>query len=805
MECKSRNFPLILGLVILFFTLPGQDEVVERVEVMNREVVVRVFDGGEPVAGLTRMDFKLFENNSPMHITSCREVRRVLAPRQPVGRNGQERELTQPRGRLFLFLLWWNEESPEWPQAWKYFQERIFRPGDRVILASDRHSLQINNLDRKKTAATTFFHQVAADLKQKKMQKASMIRHLNNYARDFHEKLALLAAGQLKTPLITLIYRFQTQYRGILEEYRLQRLRAQPEMMQRLSAALRAVDTEKWALLFLQNERLPLLHRNSRLFTETFLSLESNQPLKRFVQDCDQKMRMATDMSTDLLDLRSMFIGAGATFHLFLSDAEGELEDSDYLRWFPLFSSWESAFRDIARDTGGEVQDTTRLQLALEKAAARPDIHYIITYKPKAPGLGKPKIEIQVSRQGLKAVYARKLRPLEIHSLKLSEPVWEKDLLRFTISDYLRETGADGTIAGNVHVTISAETIDGKPLEFKKVLHPGEHSAAVVMRVNFPEPGDYLLTVAVQDRLSGNSARHYTRASIAPPQPEIQEPMDARLKAILDKAAGYCRKLHKAAFRFTCTEVVEEKVLKRNALSKRVEPEENRWRYDYQVVADEGKVTEQRILVHRGHKKVNMPDAQLETRFKAHYSVFLPITLLGERNRSKYVYTLLESVRLKKRNCMLIEIIPRQAGKGPLARGKAWVDVDDGSVLKIEMYPRGVRGSVALEAAAKEMSATLDLNVAHWYMKEHRGLRFPSNVDFSESYVFDKQVVKRKSKVYQPFALRGESNAVLQPAIQSGRRRVEFYHLSQEYKKYRYFEVNSRVEVTGPESPPPGP
>ena len=796
---NNFRFPIVMFFlsVLLFSGLAGQDEVVERVEVVNREVLVRVFDGGKPVAGLTRKDFTLMENGKPVAITSCRQVRRTLAPE--VTRELEEGEPTgiKLRPRLFLFLLWWNEESKDWPKAWDYFLEHIFRPGDQVILASDKKAIQIHSPEKEKDRLTVFFSQIFQDLKLKILNKNRLIANLDQSSRDFHESLILLQKQRIKIPETVPLNRFKSHYGGILDEYRLSRLRAQPEMIQRLAEALRTVDTEKWALLFLQNERLPLVHKKSRLFTDTPMKPGTVAELGRFIDECDRKIRMATNMSAHVRDLRSLFIGAGATFHLFLSDAKGEVLDSDYLRWFPVFSSWESAFRGIARDTGGDVQDSTKLKEALEKAASRPDIYYVLTYKPKTPDTGKPKLKVEVSRPGLKVVCAKKIRPREICPLKLSKPLWKEGILKFNISDYLRETGEAGTIAGDVHVNVSSETPDGEPLEFEKVLRPQAESAMVQMQVQFPGPGDYILTVAVTDRLSGNTARNYTRASIATPEPEVQEPMDPKLRIILDKAAVYCRRLQKAAFRFTCTEVVEEKVLKRNPVSKRVEPEENRWRYDYQVVADQGKVSEQRILVRRGHKEVNIPDAKLGTRFKANYSVFLPITMLGEHSHKSYYYKLVETTRLKKRNCAVIEVTPRRPGDGPLARGNAWVDVENGSILKIEMDPRGVAGSAALEAAAKKMSARLDLKAIHWYLEERKGLRFPSSSEFSESYVFKKQLTSRKVTVTSPsdspdFAI---SKTIRVPSVEARHRRVEFYLMSQIYKKYRYFEVETKVEV----------
>ena len=795
-------FSTFFAFIFLFTGLAGQEDVVEEVRVVNREVVVRVFDGGEPVPGLTRADFTLRENGEPTVITSCRQVRRSLAPAQGVPETAETfTEMKPPR--LFLFLLWWNEESNDWPKAWKYFLENIYRPGDRVILAGDRHAVQIPDPEKDRQILAEFFLNIHKEFQKKKQDKVRLTGDLETCARNFHEMLNENARKKNgpKIPEWVLLNQFKGNYRGVLDEYRLKRLRAQPKMMHQLAGALRKVDTEKWALVFLQNERLPLVDMQSSLLTVTPMSFQTRQKLSRFIEECDHRIRMANDMAVHVRDLRSMFIGAGATFHLFLSDAKGETLGDDLLHWLPVFSSWESAFRGIAKDTGGDVKNTTKLREALEKAAMRPDIYYVLTYKPKETVRKKPRLSIKVSRPGLKVVYARRLRPREIRPLKLWEPVWKEGVLRFNLSDYLRETGKDACIAGDVHIKVSTETLEGKPLEFEKTLRPGDESTQVEMKVNFPEPGDYILTVAARDRMSGNTARNYTRVFIAPPEPEPEPEMAAELMspelvAVLEKAATYCQKLQRAALRFTCTEVVDEMVLKRNPLKKRVEPEERQWRYDYQVVVDKGEITEQRRLVRAKHKKVNIPDAKLETRFKAHYSVFLPVTLLGKRNHKNYRYTLVETARLKKRNCAIIEVTPRRTGEGPLARGRAWVDVDDGSTLKIEMDPHGVHGSAALEAAASRMSARLDLMVTHWYLEARKGLRFPSSAEFSESYVFDKRVTERKAKgILQNFALHGESYAVGLPTIESRHRRVEFYRMSQTYRKYRYFEVETRVEV----------
>ena len=801
---KKTGFLVFAGLICLC-TLHGQDQLVERVEVLNREVVVRVFDGGEPVYGLQRKDFSLLENGSPLRITSLREVRRALSPLMKSQQQDSRDEPALHQGRLFLFLMWWNEESRDWPETWRYFTTRIFRPGDRVILADDRQAIQIHSPDKEKEKLAAFFRELNQRLKLKKQEKILLAQNLEHCARNFYEALMENAEkkASFKLPEIVLLNEFFNRYSGILEDYRLARLRAQPEMMRRLAEALRGVDTEKWALLFMQNERLPLLHSKSRLFTTAPMQGKTVNALRIFTKRQERKMLMATDMAAHARDLRSLFIGAGATFHLFLSDAREETAYSDQLRWQPVFSSWEAAFRDIARDTGGDIKNTTRLQPALESAATHPDVYYVLTYKPKASSVFSSKLQIKVSGPNLDVVYARRLKPREILPMKISSPEVKEGTLGFELFNYLREVGESGAVEGDVHVHVSAKPLEGDALNFEKILHPKAEAALVEMKVHFPTPGDYILSVTATDRLSGNSTRGHTKIHIDSPRPTVRPelvapPMDPRLQAVMDKAATYCRRLQRAAFRFTCTEWVKETSMERNPLSGRVEKQSRHWRYDYQVVG-EGKITEQRRMLGGGHKQEKVENAQLETRFASRYSVFMPVTLLGKQNRGSYHYRLLEADRLKGRSCAVVEVTPRREGEGPLAQGKVWVDVEDGSILKIEMYPRGVQGSQALAGEAEKISAQLELKVIHWYMEQRRGLRFPSKTEFSESYRFDKRVGTQRLEIpYKSETHSGRSTIVNVPYIESHRRRVEFYHLSQEYKNYRYFEVSSSVDVETP-------
>ena len=224
MRGNSTDFRFIFVVfsvsILLLAGLPGQDEVVERMDVVNREVVVRVFDGGEPVVGLIRADFTLTENGKPVVITSCHEVRRSLAPELRHNET-EEPALEKQRPRLFLFLLWWNEESKDWPKVWKYFLENIYRPGDQVIISGDQLAIQLKDPLEEKEKMAEFFQRIKGDLKKKQQYKSGLKRELESCVRNFDQDLKENERKKdaFKIPWEVLFNQFKSHYRGILEEY----------------------------------------------------------------------------------------------------------------------------------------------------------------------------------------------------------------------------------------------------------------------------------------------------------------------------------------------------------------------------------------------------------------------------------------------------------------------------------------------------------------------------------------------------------------------------------------------------------
>ncbi|MCJ7525278.1 MAG: hypothetical protein MUP71_08660, partial [Candidatus Aminicenantes bacterium] len=108
---KRKVILLFLPFILMNIGMFGQEQVHERIEVINQEILVRVFSGGKPVAGLHAGDFTLFEDGKKIKINYCRQLRRSLAGKEDPAAAPQT---AASRKRLFLFMLWFNEESRDW-------------------------------------------------------------------------------------------------------------------------------------------------------------------------------------------------------------------------------------------------------------------------------------------------------------------------------------------------------------------------------------------------------------------------------------------------------------------------------------------------------------------------------------------------------------------------------------------------------------------------------------------------------------------------------------------------------------------
>lgn len=241
-------------------------------------------------------------------------------------------------------------------------------------------------------------------------------------------------------------------------------------------------------------------------------------------------------------------------------------------------------------------------------------------------------------------------------------------------------------------------------------------------------------------------------------QERIQGQASTEMAAILAGTAGYCDKLRQAAFHYFCTEKVVEKSA----------GWVSRFTFDYQLLKNENKIQEQRILISKRKVHENEENAMATLRaFFVEKAVFAPVDLFARERQPLYQYRFIAYEKKKGARCAVIEVLPRSQEDARIVHGQAWIDTADHSVLMIKVSPRSVVGYEKMQAIARKLVAKLFLSLEISFEKKHAGMRFPDVIVIIERY--------KGGQLHL--------NPKLGPEGWE-RNRSEY-----RYKKYRFFEV----------------
>jgi hypothetical protein len=228
------------------------------------------------------------------------------------------------------------------------------------------------------------------------------------------------------------------------------------------------------------------------------------------------------------------------------------------------------------------------------------------------------------------------------------------------------------------------------------------------------------------------------------------------LKNLLKESSDYCDRLAHSALFFVCQERVEESIYFYSSIPRfrkyrivssvpqRIE--KNTYLYDYQLIKKGSKFAEKRILLEENGEKKHQENAQLKTkRFYSKRSVFGPIGLLNKDSQELYDYEICEVDHLKGKETFVVEIKPKKKMANRPNYGKAWIDAEDGSVLKIETEEESLVGFEKLKEQTEKQGLTPVLNAVHYFEIAKNGIKFPSRTVFEEDYIGPK-IKGRKKK-----------------------------------------------------------
>jgi hypothetical protein len=400
----------------------------------------------------------------------------------------------------------------------------------------------------------------------------------------------------------------------------------------------------------------------------------------------------------------------------------------------PVFSKWEQVLGEISKNTGGLSLDGDKMLGALERVIAVEDVYYLITYVPRGQAGPKRQLTIRVDPPGMQVIYGRTVEVKDLPQVRITEMSTSSHLVFLGVADFY-PIAREGVPTGFVKVDVSGRQTDGEPLRLL-ASQESETVGTVELPFAFPQPGLWDLEVRVVDQISGKQDVRRAKVEIAADAPAaaLDRESDRALATLLARAAAYAEKLKKAAFHFICRESVTENAFSPKS-SKNPMPVTVRtyWIYDYQIIAREGKISENRILLEKNQQKLHQEKAQLETMFQSYFSFYMPVTLVAREKQHLYQYRLLGQEKVNNKNVLHVSALRRVPGSIPW--GDVWIREEDGVVIKIQVDQTSIVRFQKLAQRAIDQGFLPEITTVHEYSLERNGICFPSRTTFSERYI----------------------------------------------------------------------
>jgi hypothetical protein len=764
-----KQIAVFISLIVLALAIPvpaQPEQEKEYVQVVNIEMILRVLKDGAPVGGLKKEDFSLSEDGQPCEINGFFENHRRIT-------HANEAEKNTPPPRLYMLFFWVGNPAADVEGVLNKFFASIYREGDRVMLGTPMKTFDLQSPNDIGDTIVAFLEQWRREAKDKSSTRLQFHVDLNRLLEETVRRLEGVrrqeksdAARQTVTavdaenkPINTEatikaregepddnstkkeINVFSSQYERRVEEYRLRELSPDMTAFETMARSLTPIKNDKFALVFFQRDSLPLLDIDGMRSLCMTKSIPENQvdELANAISRVEALAQNKVNVRILSEQLKSLFIQANIQFHLISLSPERKNGQANADSFYGLtkseevFSKWNQVLGEISKNTGGLSLDGDHMTEALDQVVSFEDIYYHITYVPRGQGAKKRQVDIQVNQPGMQVIYGRTLELKELPLVKITGISTGSQFIRLEVVDFY-PVARDGVPTGFLDIELTGSQGAKEPPQFL-LSQASETMGTVELPFAFPKPGVWELEARVTDQITGHQEVKKATVEVAAAMPAFVPEGDNAvvLSEMLAKAAAYAEKLKTAAFHFICREDVSEDIFSPGD-GKAVQPAtaRNHWVYDYQIIARDRKIAENRVLLEKNGEKLHLAQAQLETVFHSYFSFYMPATLLAGEKQHMYQYRLLGREMINNKSAWQIAAILRVPGSIPW--GNVWISEADGSVLKIQVNQTSIVGFEKLAQHAFEHGFMPEIATIHEYGLEKDGVRFPTRTTFLERY-----------------------------------------------------------------------
>ncbi|UCH94921.1 MAG: hypothetical protein JSV88_32350 [Candidatus Aminicenantes bacterium] len=509
---------MVLIAVFSFFNWTKAQEhekIVEKVEVVNIEVPVRVFSRGEPVAGLEKSDFKLLVNGEERPINAFFEIRKKIKPTES---DLQTAALTP---RLFVLIFNVSDYDAYLQKNIDYFFKKVIRPQDRLMVITNNFFLNdkvIENVQKEKKRLKKILE---LEAKRIRLELFNLKNKLKSLLEDKDDR----TGDEAQNARI-----FVQDYLHYLKGFKRVYFDPQSDRYIKIAKYLKNQPIEKWVFNFFQLGMFYYPHELEEFIegiSDASEAVDANVPDPnaedvKEIQTLDllesylQAYKELQVVDKNLVDnLGKLFINSGATFHtqLLKNTTHSILPGFSYL---PISLNSENVFTNVAEMTGGSVFNSNKIKTFVEQVMSKEDIYYTLTYNPGKLKEKNQQVKIMVNNDTYRVVYDDQKRPGDF--LKLEKKAAKKDpqvllenvsfaegILSFTISNIKllpTEKGGMGKVLVKIRIiNMESRILYAREREIEFTFEKQE------LKIKLPqlEKGQYDALIEIYDRSTGKN------------------------------------------------------------------------------------------------------------------------------------------------------------------------------------------------------------------------------------------------------------------------------------------------------------
>ena len=355
-----KKYMFLITVAILGIALFAQ-EITHETLVINIEVPVRVFKGDKFVEDLTIDDFEVFEDGKIQKIEAVYMIKKTS-----IEKKEGEKKFSPNVSRNFVLLFQVQDYLPKIEKALDYFFNNVIMPGDALTVFTPMKTYNFKSEALEKLSKEEIVKQLKAKIRKDVLMGNSEYKHL---LREMQEQVA--AADEVSLQICQLLL-------DRLEELR----RVDEKNLLGFAEFLKSKEGQKYVFLFYQKELLPQLDPSALMQRQSL-----GQDNQNFLfQLSDLFLHYRRDIAFNVDRIKQVFSDSSISIHfLYITKApilSVEGMQPSPVAWREQSEDIYSAFREMARATGGLTDSSSNAASAFQRVVDASENYYLIYYAP---------------------------------------------------------------------------------------------------------------------------------------------------------------------------------------------------------------------------------------------------------------------------------------------------------------------------------------------------------------------------------------------------------------------------------------